>query len=307
MIIVVLALLGLCLGSFINALVWRLHEQAEQVDGHSEHSGEQDKPGKLTKKGKQRFDKKYLARLSIISGHSMCPSCKHALAGKDLLPVVSWLSLSGRCRYCRKPISWQYPLVEVLTAGLFIVSYIYWPQMLGDGNTGGGLLTAARLQFGLWLLLLTGFLALVIYDLRWLLLPNRIVYPLLGIALLSALTGIIAADRPLSALFNVLLAVAVGGGLFYVLYQVSSGKWIGGGDVKLGWLLGLLVATPVRAFLLIFIAALAGTIVSVPLLAAARLKRTSTIPFGPFLIIAAIVVVLFGTPILHWYQRLVLY
>ncbi len=105
------------------------------------------------------------------------------------------------------------------------------------------------------------------------------------------------------ALLETVLAVAVGGGIFYVLFQVSSGKWIGGGDVKLGWLLGLTVATPARSMLFIFIAALLGSLASLPLLATKRLQRNSTIPFGPFLIIGAIIVQLFGHTILLWYQR----
>ena len=95
----------------------------------------------------------------------------------------------------------------------------------------------------------------------------------------------------------------VGGGLFYVLFQVSKGKWIGGGDVKLGWVLGLFLATPGRSFLMIFLAATLGSLVSLPLLAGKRLHKNSVLPFGPFLIIAAIIVQLFGHSILHWYQR----
>ncbi len=118
-----------------------------------------------------------------------------------------------------------------------------------------------------------------------------------------ACIGIATAVHPLRAALDTVLAVAVGGGIFYVLFQASSGKWIGGGDVKLGWVLGLVVATPARSLLLIFAASVLGSLISLPLLAAKRLKPTSVIPFGPFLILAAIVVQLFGHTILYWYQR----
>jgi prepilin signal peptidase PulO-like enzyme (type II secretory pathway) len=157
--------------------------------------------------------------------------------------------------------------------------------------------------FGLWLLLLTGLMALLVYDARWKLLPDRLMYPLGVLASLLVLIQVVTANRPAIALVNTLLAVAVGGGIFYFLFQVSKGKWIGGGDVKLGWLLGLVIATPARATLMLFIASLLGTIISLPLLVAKRLKRNSTIPFGPFLILAAIIVQLFGHTILHWYAR----
>lgn len=271
MIIAVLVVVGLCFGSFVNALVWRLHEQSGKKSG-----------------GKDR------QRLSITKGRSMCPRCQHELAAKDLLPIISWLSLKGRCRYCGKPISAQYPLVEFLTAVLFVALYIWWPVPFTAAQT---------VIFVLWLALATGFMALIVYDLRWMLLPDRIVYPLTALAALIAVIAAATAANPAVAALNTILAVAVGGGVFYLLFQVSKGKWIGGGDVKLGWMLGLVAATPARSALLIFVAAFLGSLASVPLLLTRRMKRTSVIPFGPFLIVAAIIVQLFGHAILQWYQR----
>lgn len=259
MIIIVLVVVGLCMGSFVNALVWRLHEG-----------------------------------MSVAKGRSMCPDCRHGLAAKDLVPVLSWLGLKGKCRYCSRPISAQYPLVELVTAAAFVASYVWWPAAFD---------TAQTVIFVLWLVLFTGLVALAVYDLRWLMLPNRLIYPLAGIAgVQAAITTATAIDPP-TALLNIILAVAIGGGLFYALFQVSKGKWIGGGDVKLGWLLGLIVATPGRAVLFIFLGSVLGSLVSLPLLTSGRLKRTSVIPFGPFLITGAIITVLFGADILHWYQQ----
>jgi len=267
MIIAVLIVVGLCLGSFVNALVWRLHEQTKNPDNRE---------------------------LSIGRGRSICPNCGHQLRAKDLVPIFSWLLLGGKCRYCAQPISAQYPLVESATAALFVASYAWWPSISG---------AAEVTIFILWLALLTGLMALLVYDSRWLLLPNRILYPLAVIASVQAVILIISADKPLTALTNTLLATIIGGGLFYLLFQFSDGKWIGGGDVKLGWLLGLIAGTPARSLLLIFIASVLGSLVSIPLLASKRLKRTSVIPFGPFLIIALIIVQLFGADILQWYQQ----
>jgi len=279
MITVVLVVLGLCFGSFVNALVWRVHEQARTK--------------KPTAK-QPTVTPAQANRLSILNGRSMCPHCEHELAARDLLPIVSWLSLKGKCRYCGKPIAYQYPLVEMMTALLFVASYIWWPVPIQGAQV---------VLFIIWLPILIGLMALLVYDLRWMLLPNRILYPSGALAGLYALVSILTAHRPLTALVNVILAVAVGGGIFYVLFQVSAGKWIGGGDVKLGWLLGLIVGTPARSILFIFLAALLGSAVSVPLLASHKLKRDSTIPFGPFLIIGSIIVQLFGHAILLWYRR----
>jgi leader peptidase (prepilin peptidase) / N-methyltransferase len=275
MIIVILIVLGLCLGSFVNALVWRLHEQAVEA-------------------AKKKPDKKYLARVSIAQGRSMCPHCRHELATKDLVPVVSWLALKGRCHYCSRPISWQYPLVELVLAALFVVSYLWWPTVFDGAQTA---------VFILWLVLLTGLLALLVYDSRWKLLPNRLIYPLDAVAVAIAAINVVTANRPAIALLNVMLAVLVGGGVFYILFQFSAGKWIGGGDVRLGALLGLVAGTPARSFLFIFLAALGGSLLTAPLLSTGRLKRTSVIPFGPFLITGLIIVQLFGVDILNWYRQ----
>lgn len=272
MILAGLILLGLVLGSFVNALVWRVHEQ--------EKTGK--KSAKLSK------------QLSIAQGRSMCPYCKHELAARDLIPVVSWLMLRGKCRYCRKPISAQYPIIELLMAALFAASYVWWPESIS------GLQVAI---FGLWLVLLTGLIALLVYDVRWMLLPDRIIVPLTFVAGLIAFLGLLVADNWLSALLSLVLAVIVGGCIFYAIFQLSSGKWIGGGDVKLGWMLGLVMATPARSALMIFIASLLGTLVALPLIIAKKFDKTSIIAFGPFLIIAAIIVQLFGADILHWYSQ----
>jgi leader peptidase (prepilin peptidase)/N-methyltransferase len=278
MIITVLIVFGLCLGSFVNALVWRLHEQDIESS-------------------KKKPSKSYLKDLSISKGRSMCPDCHHTLSTIDLVPVLSWVSLRGKCRYCHKPVSKQYPVVELTTMGLFVLSYLYWPVAFTHAQV---------VFFILWLVLLVGFMALIVYDLRWMLLPDRIVFPLGVVAAAMALITISTNARPSHAALSVALAVAVGGGIFYLLYQISGGRWIGGGDVKLGWLLGLVVATPAKAMLFIFIAAVAGSAITLPMLASGCMKRTSNIPFGPFLIAGAVVSLLIGTRILDWYQNMLI-
>ena len=276
MIIAALVVLGLCLGSFVNALVWRLHERLAAAQS------------------KAKPDKAYQARLSIVHGRSMCPHCKHELSGRDLVPLFSWLGLKGKCRYCQKPISPQYPLVELAMAVLFVVAYLWWPAAFSGAQTA---------VFMLWLVLMTGLMALLVYDVRWRLLPNSLIYPLSVVAAAIAAINVATAATPLTAFLNVLLAVLAGGGIFYIIFQISGGRWIGGGDVRLGWLLGLAVGTPARSLLLIFLASFGGSLLSLPLMATGRLKRTSSIPFGPFLIIAALIVQLFGAAILTWYRQ----
>lgn len=275
MVILILIFVGLALGSFVNALVWRLHEQLGQ---------------RARGKGQSKNKKD----LSILKGRSMCPNCKHELAAKDLVPVLSWLSLRGKCRYCRKSISWQYPVVELATTALFVASYVWWPMSFNQ---------AGVVNFVVWLICLTGFMALIVYDFRWLILPNRIVYPLTVLALVLGVLNASLYDGNWHYVFNSLVAVAIAGGIFYGLFMVSGGKWIGGGDVKLGFLIGLLIASGSQAFLVLFLASLLGMLAILPGLSTKKLNAHSHVPFGPFLIIAAIIVKLFGASLIAWYKR----
>jgi prepilin signal peptidase PulO-like enzyme (type II secretory pathway) len=269
MVLVILLFVGLCLGSFVNALVWRVHEQSK------------------TKRSVKK-------NLSILHGRSICPHCQHELAAKDLVPVISWLWLRGKCRYCGQSISAQYPLVEILTAFLFLASYVYWPL---NFNTYG------TVSFVFWLIFLVGLVALAVYDLRWYLLPNRIIFPLLYLGALQAVLLTIFAPSPIHQLWGIALGLVIGGGIFYAIFQVSKGKWIGGGDVKLGFLLGLILADGGLMVLTIFLASIIGTLIALPLMITGKMTKKTKIPFGPLLIIGAIIARLFGAAMIHWYRR----
>ncbi len=270
MVVIALGLLGLCLGSFVNALVWRLYQQA------------------LPAKRRVASDQ----ALSLSKGRSMCPHCQHVLGVMDLLPVVSWLWLRGRCRYCRATISAQYPLVELAMAAVFVGSYLLWPYTFD---------TQGIFLLSMWLLALVLLMALLIYDFRWMLLPNRLVFPLIGLGVIQVLVVAIVFDGGLRSVLAALFGLAVAGGIFFVLFQVSKGRWIGGGDVKLGFALGLILGSPLQAALLLFVASLLGCLVAVPGLVRKKLSRASRIPFGPYLIVAMLLVVLCGRIVTDWY------
>ncbi len=274
---IVLIILGLSLGSFVNALIWRIYQQS------------------LPKKKRAASE----SELSIATGRSMCPNCKHTLGALDLLPVFSWVALRGRCRYCKHPIGWQYPLIEITTAFLFVFSFLVWPY--------GLVFIDQMVVFGLWLAALVGLIALAVYDIRWMLLPNRIVFPVTAIAILMVAIRLVGSDSMSSVLLNAIGGLAVAGGIFYVLFQISDGSWIGGGDVKLGFALGLLLGSPLLAFLMLFIASLLGLVYSFPQLAISKLSNSRKIPFGPFLIASTIICMLFGQVIIDWYSGQFLY
>lgn len=289
MIYLILVLLGLTFGSFVNALVWRLHEKEQRAE-----SAESEKEESRNKPSSQPLALNS-DELSIWKGRSMCPNCRHALAGKDLVPVLSWVELRGRCRYCSQKISWQYPLVELLTAGLFTASYIWWPTSF---NTQG------IINFSLWLAVIVGFVALTVYDFRWMTLPNKIIFPLIGITAVVEAVNLVFYGGTAHDVAQLILAIVIASGFFYLIYQVSKGAWIGGGDIKLGFLIGLLLPTAWLAYLTLFFASLVGSAAILPgLMLSKKITRTSHIPFGPFLIISTIIVKLFGVSIIDYYKN----
>ncbi|MBX4197099.1 prepilin peptidase [Candidatus Saccharibacteria bacterium] len=270
--------LGLALGSFVNALVWRLHEQ---------------------QKGQKTRAKTQSKELSILNGRSICPNCRHVLAWYDLVPVISWLLLRGKCRYCKKPISIQYPAVELAMGLIFAGSYLFWPSTVH--------LNGQWLLLSTWLAASVGLLALAVYDLRWFLLPNTIIYP----TLLAAATGRLAylsafEKRPLHGLFLWAFSLLIASGVFFVLFTYSKGKWIGFGDVRLGLITGTLLADPQKSLAMLFLASLIGTVVILPSLSKGNKTLTSKLPYGPFLIAAAAIMVIFGDSLLNWYKGLIL-
>lgn len=293
--------LGLILGSFAIALVWRMHAQEDireklAVIASKSKSGNGKGKASRAQAKKVKALQAELRGLSIASGRSMCSNCHHPLASQDLIPLFSWLWLRGKCRYCHQPIQ-DTPWIEALLPVAFVVSYLFWPLPL----TGYGFVA-----FGFWLAFLVAFAALTVYDIRWYLLPDRIVWPLAGLATIQVLLHALAFDGGVAVLADAFWGVVVASGIFYVLYVLSKGAWIGGGDVKLGIVLGLLVGGPMNGLMLLFIASLLGILVSLPQIVRHRLTRTSVIPFGPFLMLAAFCIVLFGQRFEEWFNSYML-
>lgn len=271
MLIVVLGVLGALLGSFAGAQVWRLraHQLVEDA-----HDGE-------------AVDKAEMKRLKVLirpvlNDRSECLSCHHALAWYDLIPVISWVSLGGKCRYCHQFIGWTEIAVELGLAVTFIVSYIAWPFTLNSA--------AAITAFSLWLVACVIMAILFIYDTKWSLLPFAINVGLIGTAIAYRLAATLAGE-PLQ-LWSLVGGVALLGGL-YLLFSLFG--WVGMGDGILGIGLALLLGKWQYAFLALFVANLLGCFMLIPLFAKGNLHRQARIPFGPFMIVGAIVTMLFGS------------
>ncbi|RMD59371.1 prepilin peptidase [Candidatus Parcubacteria bacterium] len=218
-----------------------------------------------------------------LGGRSYCPQCRHQLAWYDNIPLVSFVVLGGRCRYCRQPISWQYPLVELATGFLFLLSF-WLHQQTGELN---GLVLARD-----WLVF-SVMIVVFVFDWRWYLIPAGLVLPASGVVfLLSWLLGF--------SWKNLLISGIIGSSFFLIQWVISRGKWIGSGDAYLGWLIGIALGWP-YVLGAIFFSYWLGALAALGLLASGRKKLKSQLPLGVFLSIGTIVFLLWGRDIFDWW------
>jgi leader peptidase (prepilin peptidase)/N-methyltransferase len=225
---------------------------------------------------------------SIAYPPSHCEACQHKLAVKDLIPVFSYLRLRGRCRYCQAAIPRRIFWVELATGLIFAL--LYWHYGLSA-------------ELGIMIFYTCLFIIIFVIDLEHGLILNKVIYPAMVVALLLALL-----PQPwltqmiISGIANAALGGAIGFGIFLLIAIVSRGG-MGWGDVKLAGLIGLATGFPL-VFLSIIIGAILGGIVAVAVVIAKKRTRRQTIPFGPFLALAAMVTLLWGSNILSWYLGL---
>lgn len=215
--------------------------------------------------------------LSIVRPGSACPGCHTPIAARDNIPVLSWILLRGRCRTCGAPISPRYPLVELLNAVLWLG--LAWWAIATDSL---GLLP-------LLLILGSAGVALTFIDLEHHRLPDAIVLPLYPVTVAGlALAGVVSGEWPL---LDAVIGVAAWLGVIGGLWLVSGGRGMGFGDVKLAPVLGATLGwTGVGAAVVALFAAFAlGAVVGLALMAARRAGRRSALPFGPFLLVGALI------------------
>lgn len=276
---------GLALGSFAGAMVWRLRARQlveDKAEGEKVDSKEYKRLLPLTK-------------TAIKNDRSRCLHCGHELRWYDLVPLFSWLSTKGNCRYCKKPIGRFEPLMELGMAALFVGFYHFW-VFTYDVTTWPLLIV--------WAVIIVLMMILLAYDAKWFLLPNRIMFALIGLAAIVAAWNIAASATPIDTFWSTAVAVLLLGGLYLALWLVSRGTWVGFGDVKLGLALGLLLGDWQLAFLALFLANLLGVIAVLPGLISKKISRKSHVPFGPFLIGGFFISLFVGRVIIDAYLNL---
>lgn len=272
-----LLLLGVVLGSFAGAQVWRVRARQLRTDKQTGHPYDKHEWRQL----------RVLLQGTLRDDRSRCLQCGHVLAWYDLLPVVSWLSTGGRCRYCQQFIGWFELVLELVLGVGLALSYLVWPWAL----------PASSLLFAVWVVVALVLMILAAYDAKWQLLPDPLNYGLMALGALFVLVRMaMLHDVDLVSLTG---AVALLAGLYGGLYAISRGAWIGFGDVKLCVGLALLLGDWRLAFMTLFFSNMLGCIIVLPGLVRGQLNTRSQVPFGPLLIIGCVISLLFGGHILR--------
>jgi len=246
--VVFVLILGIVIGSFLNVCIFRIPEE-----------------------------------ISIARGFSFCPNCKNRIQPYDLIPVISYLFLRGSCRYCKKHISIQYPLVELLTGLLFVLVFYQF------GLTPLG---------GLVAILVSVLIIITFIDLKHQIIPDELVI----IIFVCGIISIFLSDKSPWEHIIGFFTVSV---ILLVIAFLSKGG-MGGGDIKLMAAAGLFLGWKL-ILLSLLIASVAGSMVSIILLVSKKVDRKSMVPFGPFLSIGILTSALYGDYIIWWYLSTIVF
>ncbi len=225
---------------------------------------------------------------SVVTGRSACARCSRTLAWYELIPVFSFLGLRGKCRTCRQPVSFQYPLVELTTAIVLIICYSRLVII-------GGFVAGAWISFAFASVVACMLIVVLVYDLRHKIIPDSVVYPFILLSLVSV--GYQTVMIPGFSLWAALLGGVLVALPFFLIWYFSKGRAMGFGDVKLalgmGWLLGL-----AQGYSALVVSFWIGGIAGLFLIALNRkYNMKSQVPFGPFLILGFAIVALWGVTI----------
>jgi len=298
-------LFGLVVGSFLNCIIYRL----QIGEGFLRGSPRRKAP---------KENKFPTGQASFLRGRSFCPRCGHTLSWDDLIPIFSFLILRGRCKYCQKPISWQYPIVETATGLLFLLIFNFFTPTPNFGV--GASFSISNFQFltFLYYLLISCFLIIIfVYDLKHYIIPDQVIYPAIATAFVYRLFEFLSFNNwdlfrnwkleieNLQPLLNSLLSAIIASAFFLLIVLVSRGRWMGVGDIKLAFFMGLFLGWP-NISVALFLAFLIGAIIGIGLILIGKKTMKSEVPFGPFLVTGTFLAMFFGCGLISWYLTLFL-
>ncbi len=276
--------IGICIGSFLNVLIDRLPNNENP-----------------------------------LTGRSYCDKCKRTLKWDDLIPVISFILLKGKCRNCHSPISFYYPLVEVITGIMFVGVFLFVYGL--QTTVYGSQFSILNSQFSIFLyyfFIVCSLLVVFFADIKYGIIPDAVVYPAVAVTLIYHLTfaiyhfsiinhpfltlsslAVSLPNLPNGSIFNSLLS-GIGAFIFFLLlFLITRGKGMGFGDVKLAFLMGLFLGFP-GIISALYVAFLTGAVIGLILIVWRKKKLSGgTIPFGPFLVFGALISLFFGEKIIQ--------
>jgi leader peptidase (prepilin peptidase) / N-methyltransferase len=254
---ILIFLMGACIGSFLNVCIHRIPES-----------------------------------LSIVRPGSMCPSCQAPIRFYDNIPILSYLWLRGKCRFCSINISIRYPVVELLTGLAALAVFVVF---------------GISLQSLVFFIFIAALILISIIDLDHQIIPDVISLP--GIPVGLAASFAVAwldpgAGFPSVGLFDASIGVLVGGGILYALawgyYALTGKEGMGGGDIKLLAMIGAFIGWQ-GVFVTIFVSSIVGTVMGLTIMLVRGKNLKYALPFGPFLSLGAIIHVFAGAELIYWY------
>jgi len=263
LIILMLFALGTAIGSFLNVVIYRtVHEE------------------------------------NWTSGRSKCEHCHKTLLWFDMVPLVSYFLLGGKCRFCKTPLSLSHPVIELITGLLFV----WW---FGVGSLFFRLTAHpfAAIQPIFWLVVGLCLVVIFFADIRYMIIPDEPVILLTGMTLLYRIGLTLGGVMQPVDFFKTILGCLLIWGFFYCIWLFTQGKGMGFGDVKFVIPFSLLLGWP-NVFIGTFLAFCFGAIVGLILMAIKKKSFHQAIPFGPFLVVSTLVTLVYGTHLWQWYTHL---
>lgn len=231
---------------------------------------------------------------TIVKGRSYCEFCKKELTWYDLIPLLSFIFLKGECRYCHKKLSLYYPVTELVTGVLFVLTYLFIIHNSEFKIQAGVFNPKSLISLAYYLFIVSGFIIIFFEDLRHGVIPDKIVFPAVAVSFLYLFFF-----NQQSLIIN--LFSGFGAFLFFlILYLATKGKGMGFGDVKLALLLGLVLGFP-GIVLALYLAFLTGAFAGLILIIwKKKASIKDAIPFGPFLIGTSLVSLFLGSQIYRY-------
>lgn len=313
-------LFGLVVGSFLNSLIYRLSTGEGLFIEQREQRHKQ--PTKQEKGGIRRFE--------IL--RSRCPLCYHRLGWQDLIPLVSYLLLRRRCRYCKGVISLWYPAVELATALLFVF-FFNLQLTFSDGlffQQGADIIILWFWHLLYWFFLAGALIVIFVYDLKYFLIPDKVLYPVVFLTLMNRFAEFLIPrywtmfgvngfefriwnsrliwdfgfwNLDFTKIAIPILVGIIASAFFLAIVLISRGKGMGLGDVKFAFLMGLLLGFP-KLIVALFVAFLFGAVFGSTLVLIKKKTMHSEIPFGPFLVTGTLIALFLGQRMIDWYWNL---